>query len=170
MILRMRSACYVRRGETIVAPVNLELRAGERTTRGCASDLEAETLALMASGIARATSGAVLIGEYDPRVQPVHCKKIAAYVPHNPLPLQRRELDRYITYRAALWNVDAKNARVHARALLEQLGDMHEAFAYPIVGALIGLPKLLVLDRPQHAFEAQIIEAAGDCAVLATHR
>jgi ABC-type multidrug transport system ATPase subunit len=169
MILRMRSACYVRKGETIVAPVDVELRGGERVARRCSNELEAATLAMMASAIARATSGSVLIGEYDPRVQPVHCKKLAAFVPHEPLPLQRRELDRYITYRAALWNVDAQSARIHAASLLQRFDGMHEAFAYPIVGALIGLPQLLVLDRPQEVFQQQILDAVGDCAVFTTH-
>ena len=165
----MRSACYVRKGETIVAPASVELHAGERLAHRCSTELEAGTLAMMASAIARATSGSVLIGEYDPKVQPVHCKKLAAFVPHEPLPLQRHELDRYITYRAALWNVDPQAARAQASSLLEKLDGMHEAFAYPIIGALIGLPRLLVLDRPQEVFRAQIDDAAGDCAVFTTH-
>ena len=43
---------------------------------------------------------------------------------------------------------------------------MHEAFAYPLVGALIAMPKLLVLDRPQPAYAEQILAAAGRRAVL----
>jgi hypothetical protein len=46
---------------------------------------------------------------------------------------------------------------------------MHEALAYPLIGALIGMPKLLVLDRPQPVYAQQILEVAGRCAVLSTH-
>jgi ABC-type branched-subunit amino acid transport system ATPase component len=62
--------------------------------------------------------------------------------------------------------VDLAVARARARELLARLGGLHEAFAYPIVGALVPAPQLLVLDRPQATFIPQILEAAGDCAVL----
>jgi hypothetical protein len=165
-ILRMRDAAYVRNGETIVAPTTLDLAPGARMTRPCASAQEAESLAMMAAALARATAGAVTIGEYDPRVQPVHCKRIAAYVPHDPLPLTQIDAERYIAYRAALWDVDLDVARTRAQTLLARLHGLHEAFAYPIVGALVPAPQLLVLDRPQSIFVPQILEAAGDCAIL----
>ena len=55
-------------------------------------------------------SGCVLIDEYDPRVQSVHCKRIARFVPHDPLPLDEPGFERYIGYRAALWNIDPVGA------------------------------------------------------------
>lgn len=168
-ILRMRDAAYVRAGETIVTPANLDLAPGERMTRLCTTSREAEALAMMAAALARATTGSVTIGEYDPRVQPVHCKRIAAFVPHDPLPLTQIDAARYIAYRAALWDVDPSLARRRARELHQQLDGLHEAFAYPIVSALVPSPQLLVLDRPQAAFIPQIIGAAAGCAVLIVH-
>jgi ABC-type taurine transport system ATPase subunit len=165
-ILRMRDAAYVRDGETIVASTSLDLAPGERVTRPCASAREAEALAMMAAALARATAGSVTIGEFDPRVQPAHCKRIAAFVPHDPLPLSHIDAERYIAYRAALWDVDLDVARARAQQLLERLGGLHEAFAYPIAGALVPAPQLLVLDRPQSIFVPQILDAAGDCAIL----
>jgi ABC-2 type transport system ATP-binding protein len=165
-ILRLRDATYVRGGETIVGPTNLDVAAGERTTRECATAREAEALAMMASAIARATAGSVTIGEFDPRVQPVHCKRIAAYVSHDPLPLSQIDAPRYIAYLAALWDIDAPAARTRAQQLHERLDGLHEAFAFPIVGALLPSPQLLVLDRPQAAFVPQILAAAEGCAVL----
>ncbi len=165
-ILRMRDVAYVRRGETLVSSANLDLAPAQRLTRLCSSAREAEALAMMGAALARATAGSVTIGEYDPRVQPVHCKRIAAFVPHDPLPLSQIDAARYIAYRAALWDVDPARARKRARELGEQLDGLHEAFAYPIVGALLPAPQLLVLDRPPPAFVPQILRAAGDCAVL----
>jgi len=167
-ILRMRDAAYSRRGNAVVAPTTLDLAPGERMTHRCASGREAEVIAMMAGALARATSGAVTIGEFDPRVQPVHCKRIAAFVPHDPLPLSQIDAGRYIAYRAALWDIALERAQAHARILLEQLRGMHEAFAYPVAGALLTSPQLLVLDRPQHAFVETILAAAGSCAVLIT--
>jgi hypothetical protein len=165
-ILRMRDVAYVRRGETLVSSANLDLAPAQRLTRLCSSAREAEALAMMGAALARATAGSVTIGEYDPRVQPVHCKRIAAFVPHDPLPLSQIDAARYIAYRAALWDVDPARARKRAQELGEQLDGLHEAFAYPIVGALLPAPQLLVLDRPPSAFVPQILRAAGDCAVL----
>ncbi|HUN29307.1 MAG TPA: hypothetical protein VMV65_05850 [Alphaproteobacteria bacterium] len=165
-ILRMRDATYVRGAQTIVPPANLDLSPGESFTRLCACAREAEALAMMASALARATAGSVTIGEYDPRVQPAHCKRIAAFVPHDPLPLSQIDAARYVTYRAALWDLDPSLARERARELYARLGGLHEAFAYPIVAALLPSPQLLVLDRPHPAGLPQILQAAAGCAVL----
>lgn len=165
-ILRMREAAYVRKGETIVAATNFDLHTGQHMTHTCGSAREAKALAMMAAALVRASAGAVTIGEYDPRVQPVHCKRIAGFVPHDPLPLSQIDAQRYIAYRAALWDVDLTQARERAQTILVQLEGLHEAFAYPIAGALVPSPKLLVLDRPQPSFIPQILEAAGNCAVV----
>jgi hypothetical protein len=111
----------------------------------------------------------VLIGDYDPRVQPVHCKRIAAFVPHEPVTLDETEFERYLEYRAALWDLDARRAFADAKLLRSRLEGVHEAFAYPLIGALIAEPKLVVLDRPQPAYAAQILGAVAGRALLSTH-
>ncbi len=168
-VLRMLDARYAPRGEAIVAPATFDVTPGERAVRVCATADEAQALAMMAAALVKPTSGIVLIGEYDPRVQPVHCKRIAAFVPHDPLPLPETSVEHFIDYRAALWDIDAERARAHAQILLDRLSGLHEAFSYPIVAALLGCPSLLVLDRPQPLFAKQILAAAGPCAVLSTH-
>lgn len=164
----MRDACFHARGAT-VGPVTLDVAPGERVARVCANAREAAFVALMAAGIVKAGSGSVLVGEYDPRVQSVHCKRIAGFVSHAPSTIADTEFERYVAYRAALWNVDPMRAIAHAKLLMERLAGMHEAFAYPIAGALIASPSLLVLDRPQPAYAQQILAAAGPRAVFSTH-
>ncbi len=167
-LLRMRDATFA--GVTAAAgPVTLDLSSGERTALTCSSAGEAAIIALLAAGIAKASSGCVLIDDYDPRVQSVHCKRIAALVPHEPFPLEEAEFARYVAYRAALWNVEPRRARAHAGLLRNRLEGMHEAFAYPLIGALIGMPKLVVLDRPQPAYARKIIDVVGERALLSTH-
>jgi ABC-type multidrug transport system ATPase subunit len=168
-VLRLRDASYSVSGRTIVAPVTLDVDAGERVAHVCSSAQEAHVLAMIGAALARATSGIVLIGEFDPRVQPVHCKRLAAFVPHDPLPLAEMNVEQFIEYRAALWNIGLEQARAHARIILERLEGLHEAFAYPIVASLLAFPSLLVLDRPQPLFAKQILSAAGPCAVFSTH-
>jgi hypothetical protein len=167
-LLRMRNAAFSADGVE-AGPVTLDVGPGEQTALVLRSAREAGIVALLAAGIVKATSGSVLIDEYDPRVQSVHCKRIAAFVPHEPLPLSEPDFARYIAYRAALWNVEPAYAQTVASLLLRKLGDVHEAFAYPLVGALIGRPRLVVLDRPPPAYASQILAALGRRALLSTH-
>lgn len=167
-LLRMREAFF---SNAIVSggPVTLDLLSAQRAALTLGSPLEATVVALMAAGIARASTGSVLIGDFDPRVQSVHCKRIAGFVPHEPLQLDDAAFPHYITYRAALWNIDVGSARAHAARLRERLEGMHEAFAYPLIGALICLPQLLVIDRPQAVYARQILDVVEDRALFSTH-
>jgi len=167
-LLRMRDASFANTTAR-AGPLTLDLEPGGRVALTFASSQEATIVALMAAGIAKATTGSVFIGDYDPRLQSVHCKRIAGFVPHEPLQLDEGDFPRYIAYRAALWNVEATAAQACARLLCERLEGMHEAFSYPLIGALIATPQLIVLDRPQPAYAAQILRAVAGRALLSTH-
>jgi hypothetical protein len=84
------------------------------------------------------------------------------------MPIDEPSLERYTAYRAALWGIDPVRAVAHAKLLMERLDGMHEAFAYPLIGALIGDPKIVVFDRPQPAYAAQILSACGARATFTT--
>jgi ABC-type Na+ transport system ATPase subunit NatA len=165
----MRDAAFARGGSTIAPPLTLTLGEGERIAYACSKDVEAQIVALMAAGLARPTGGSVFIAAFDPRIQPVQVKRITGYVPHEAMPHDFPSFTRYVEFRAALWGLPRAQSVVRARALLAQLDGVHEAFAYPLAGALIAQPRLLVLDRPQAVYARQILEAAGACAIFSTH-
>ncbi len=169
MLLEMRSAAFVRRELQIVSAQNVELEEGGRLAHACDGNHAAATVAMMAAGLVRATSGSVFVGAFDPRIQPVHVKRLAGYVPHEALPHEFSTFERYIEYRAALWRLPPAESVVRARRILAGLEGIHEAFAYPLAGALISQPRLLVLDRPQAVYAPQIVAAARNCAVFSTH-
>ncbi len=164
----MRDATFARRGTT-VEPLTLSVGEGERLAYACVTDRCASIVALMAAGLVKPTSGNVFIGAFDPRIQPVQVKRMIGFVPHEAVPHAFATFTRYIEYRAALWGLPQAEAIVRARALLARLDGVHEAFAYPLVGALLAQPRLLVLDRPQTAYAPQLFAAAGECAVFSTH-
>lgn len=167
-LLRMRDASFSR-GALAAGPITLDLERGERVALRFASPQEASIVALLATGIVKASNGCVLIGDYDPRVQSVACKRIAALVPHEPFALDDDEFARYVEYRAALWNLEPQRALTHAALLRKRLAGMHEALAYPLIGALLGMPQLVVLDRPEPAYAAQILAAVGRRSLLSVH-
>lgn len=168
-LLEFREAAFERRGTSIVPPTTLSLAEDEHLAYACRDAAMASVVALLAAGIARPTSGRVFVGAFDPRIQPVQVKRIAGYVPHEAVPHEFSTFAAYIEYRAALWGLPRHESVVSARGLLARLDGVHEAFAFPLVGALLARPKLLVLDRPQAAYARQICDAAQGCAIFSTH-
>lgn len=168
-LLEIREAAYVHRGTPVITPVTLALEERARCAFACESGEAAAVLALMAAGLARPTSGTIFIAAFDPRIQPVQVKRIAGYVPYELVPHEFSSFNRYIEYRAALWGLPRAQSVVHARSLLGRLEGVHEQFAYPLVGALLAQPRLLVLDRPQAVYAPQIFAAAQGCAIFSTH-
>lgn len=164
----MREAAFAR-GRRTAGPVTLTLDEKERLAYACGSDGAASIVALMGAGLVKPTTGRVFIAAFDPRIQPVQVKRIAGYVPHEALPYDFPSFISYIEFRATLWGLPRAQSTVRARALLSKLEGVHEAFAYPLVGALIAQPRLLVLDRPQAAYAQQIFETASGCAIFSTH-
>jgi len=169
MLLEMRDATFRRGGEEFVAPQNLELDEGGRLAHAFGSTRAAAIVAMMAAGLVRASNGAVFVGAFDPRIQPVQVKRLAGYVPHDALPNEFSSFEQYIEYRASLWQLPHDESVVRARHILAGLDGVHESFSYPLAGALIAQPRLLVLDRPQAAYGPQIVDVAKSCAIFSTH-
>ncbi|HET7813461.1 MAG TPA: hypothetical protein VFL13_03735 [Candidatus Baltobacteraceae bacterium] len=168
-LLELREAACTLPGGRIAGPFSATLAEGDRLAVAAESVEDAQVLAMLACGMLTASSGTVYVGAFDARIQPVQVKRIAAFVPHEPLQAGFASFARYIEYRADLWGVPRAQAIVRARSLLEQLAGMHEAFSFPIAGALCVGPRLLVLDRPLPAHANAIVAAAGACAIFSTH-
>ena len=168
-LIEMRGATYARGGKLLAGPADVTLDEGRRLAFVCGNDLAARAIAMMASGQLAPSGGTVFVAAFDPRIQPVQVKRIAAYVAHEAPPMEFSSFTRYMEYRAALWGLPRAQTVVRARSLLAKLEGVHEQFAYPLAGALAASPRLLVLDRPLAAYGAQIVSVAGSCAVFSTH-
>ncbi|MHB8141117.1 MAG: hypothetical protein ACYDHD_07715 [Vulcanimicrobiaceae bacterium] len=168
-LLEMRDAEFAAPDGRRCGPISMSLERGMRQACLCRDAWEARAIARLASGVIKTSHGFVLIGDFDPRLQPTQCKRIAAYVAHDAMPLDGMPFERFIAYRAALWDLDLDAALTRSRMLLAQLEGLHEAFAVPLVAALLAQPRLLVLDRPQAVYARAILAAASDCAVFSTH-
>jgi ABC-type Na+ transport system ATPase subunit NatA len=168
-LLEMREAQVDAGVQPRVGPVTLSLPEGARLAHFCESAGEAAALAMLACGMLTATRGAVYVAAFDPRIQPVQVKRICGYVPYEPMQRSFASFEEYVSYRASLWGLPRARTIVRARAIFAQLAGMHEAFAYPLAGALLAQPLLVVLDRPQPAYAQQILRVTRGCAVFSTH-
>ena len=92
-LLRLRDASFAN-ATARAGPLTLDLEPGGRIALTFSTSQEATIAALMAAGIVKATTGSALIGDYDPRVQSVHCKRLAGFVPHEPLQLDEGDFPR----------------------------------------------------------------------------
>lgn len=142
-LLEMREAGYAAGGICIVPPVTLVLEEQGRLAVACEDERAASALAMMACGILKANTGSVYVGAFDTRIQPVQVKRLAGFVPHEAVAPGFPTFERYIEYRADLWGLQRAQAVVRARALRERLRGVHEAFAYPLIGALLAAPNCL---------------------------
>ncbi len=168
-LLEMRAACVSTADGITVGPVTFALAEGARLAWPCAEPQAAAALARLACALMRPAEGTVFVGAFDTRIQPVQAKRLATFVPHEPFAPRFGSLEAYIEYRADLWELPKNQAVVQARALRERLADVHEAFAYPLIGALVARPRLLVLDRPQPAYAAHIAAVTSNTTVFSTH-
>lgn len=169
-LLDMREAAFARDSQRLAGPVDTLLQEGERVGLTFATELEASLVALMAAGLVKATSGRVFVDEFDPRIQPVQVKRVVGYVPYEAVPNEFASFERYVEYRAALWDLPPAETLSRAFDMLALLDGVHEAFAYPLVGALLARPRLLVLDRPQSAYARSICSVSDGAAMFSTHR
>jgi len=130
----------------------------------------------MMSGIVKPTCGTLLIGDYDPRIQPVHAKRLVGYVPYNgdfgwhpqPFGLRRAaadDSDEAIDLHAALFEVPKAEARRRVYAMLDEIGWLDgETLAAAL--ALMRPIQLLAMDRPSDATVSRLEGALPQSVAL----
>ena len=170
IVLRIEGASFARDADD-VKPFSAEVAAGARVVREFPSERAAAIAARLAAGIVKPTGGAVFIGEYQTRIQPVQAKARVAFVPRDTAAFTRGPFARELRYFAEIFGIDLATAQQRAGAALAALGagGTHGAdeYARVVALALIRTTPLLVLDRaPEHLYAA--IAAYADAAIFAT--
>jgi ABC-type Na+ transport system ATPase subunit NatA len=146
-VLRVADAAFERDGVQLVPPFSVELATGERAMLGFADARAAKIAARMTAGIVKPTSGTVLIGDFDPRVQPVQAKRLTGFVPALGDPAMPRCRDGGLGVHAALFEVPLEAARTRVRHVLDAL-EADDELAFAVALALMRPVELLVFDRP----------------------
>jgi hypothetical protein len=164
IVLRIDGASFARDAVN-VAPFSAEVAEGARVTREFANERAAAIAARLAAGIVKPTAGAVFIGEYQTRIQPVQAKARVAFVPRDTAAIARGPFARELRYFADIFGIERTVAQARAHSALAAFGE--DDYARAVALALIRETPLLVLDRPpEHLYGA--IAAYAGAAIFAT--
>jgi hypothetical protein len=163
-VLRIDRASFARDADA-VEPFSAEVGPAGRLVREFPSERAAAIAARLAAAIVKPTAGAVFIGEYQTRIQPVQAKARVAFVPRDATAFARGPFAREVCFFAEIYGVEPEAARSRARAALAALGE--DEYARAVALALIREAPLLVLDRPPEHLYGAICEYAR-AAIFAT--
>jgi ABC-2 type transport system ATP-binding protein len=174
-----------------VDKLDLTIRPGEFYALLGPNGAGKTTTLRMVIGLLPPDSGEISIFGVDALRNPIEAKRIAAWLPDEPMLYDKLSPLEYLEFVAGLWGVPPRVAESRAAELMEMLGlDSHarqrcEGFSrgmkqkVALAGALIHDPKLLMLDEPLTGLDAQaarqvkdILRArteAGCSVILTTH-
>ncbi len=128
----------------------------------------------MVAGLLQADGGEISICGVDARGNPLEAKKLAAWLPDEPLLYDKLDPLEYLEFVAGLWGVPADLAQTRAEELLRRLElwpqrrQRCEGFSrgmkqkVALAGALIHEPKLLMLDEPLTGLDAAAARQVKD--------
>ena len=114
----------------------------------------------MLTGFIEQTEGEIIIDGYDMLKKPKKAKKEIGYMPEGVPLYTDLTVKEFVTYMAEIKNVDKKNRKEKVQKIIEQTGlkDVEKKLIrnlsrgykqrVSMAGALVGEPKILILDEP----------------------
>lgn len=183
--LRLSKVCVIRRGKTLIGPIDLEIGAGGLTIIMGPNGAGKTTLLRLMHGMERVSKGRVHWA-VDDRV----ARKQQGFVFQSPVMMRRTALDN-VAYPLIVHGTSKDRARAHAHRWLERVGLSDAAMRkasvlsggerqkLALARALIRRPQILFLDEPcanldggaTRVIEDILIKArdTGTRIVMATH-
>jgi ABC-2 type transport system ATP-binding protein len=161
-------------GRPAVDRLDLSIAAGEFYALLGPNGAGKTTTLRLVAGLLPADAGDIRIFGIDARRQPIEAKRIAAWLPDEPMLYDKLDPLEYLEFVAGLWSVEGRRAQGLAEALLETLGlwphrrERCEGFSrgmkqkLALAGALIHEPRLLMLDEPLTGLDAAAARQVKD--------
>jgi len=167
--------CTKRYGE-IVAVNNLSLRVQRAEIFGLLGPNGAgkSTTIKMMVGLVRADSGVIRIGGYDIGEDPIHAKRMIAYIPEKGYLYERLTAWEYLTFVAGLYSLDdavfKKNAEEYLKLfrLYEWKDEIIGNFSMGmkqrllLVSSFMREPEILILDEPHNGLDPRGVRLLKD--------
>jgi len=157
--------------------LDLSVRAGEFYALLGPNGAGKTTTLRIVAGLLKPDAGSVAVFGIDALADPVAAKRLIAWVPDEPPIYEKLTPFEYLEFVAGLWGIEAAEAEIAARALIERLGlgpHAHErcqGFSkgmrqkVALAGALVHAPRLLILDEPLTGLDAAAARQAKDVLV-----
>ena len=157
--------------------LDLTVRAGEFYALLGPNGAGKTTTLRIVAGLLKPDAGSVAVFGIDALADPVAAKRLIAWVPDEPPIYEKLTPFEYLEFVAGLWGIEAAEAEIAARALIERLGlgpHAHErcqGFSkgmrqkVALAGALVHAPRLLILDEPLTGLDAGAARQAKDVLV-----
>jgi ABC-2 type transport system ATP-binding protein len=143
-----------------VDSLNLEIPAGEIFGFLGPNGAGKTTTIKVMMGILRATSGRVVLGDYDVEKEPTQAKAITGYIPDRPFIYEKLTGGEFLKFVAALHGVNTTTVDARIAELLEHFDlsdwedELVEGYSHGmkqrlvLCAALIHRPKILIVDEP----------------------
>jgi len=143
-----------------VSGLDLDIRAGSVYGLLGPNGSGKSTTMKMIMGLVKPTSGSVSVYGVDPQRDPLAVKKLIGYVPETPRLYEFLTALEYLDFVCAVHGFDAKQQETRIREFLEAFeltgheNEMIGGYSHgmkqkvAIIAALLGKPKLLILDEP----------------------
>jgi len=164
-VLRIVRANFVRAGEELVAPFDLDLRCGERATHFSADARAAALTARIAAAVVKPTTGSAYVADFDTRLQAAQAKRCVAFVPANES--EPGNFARALDFYAAAFDLERSETLRRAGEVTAVLG--HGLYARNAALALCHETSLIVLERPAPGVVETLALLRPRAAILCSH-
>ena len=164
-ILRAVDARFARAGVD-VGPLDLRLGAGQTLELAEPTARAASIAARLCAAIVKPTSGTILIGEYETRLQPAQAKRSVGCVDAGGFTGGAHAFKCEVAFRSDVWGIGDAGAQSRSRDVLRALGE--DPFTRAVALALVADVTLLVLDQPPRRFLRALRALADAPAIVLT--
>jgi ABC-2 type transport system ATP-binding protein len=161
-------------GRPAVDQLDLTVRRGELYALLGPNGAGKTTTLRMVAGLIAPDAGSIELFGVNLADDPAAAKQALAYLPDDPMLYAKLKPTEYLEFVAGLWGMDAADAEVRARRLLDWLDltkhahELTEGFSrgmkqkLALAGALIHAPQLLILDEPLTGLDAAAARQVKD--------
>ena len=163
-----------------VNKINFEIEEGEIVGFLGPNGAGKSTTMNMITGFIEPTKGKIIVDGYDMSKKPKKAKKQIGYMPEGVPLYSDLTVKEFVTYMAEIKGVDKKEKKEKVAKVLEQIGltDVQNKLTknlsrgykqrVSMAGALVGNPKVIILDRYDMYFEAyeDVLEKWRDKAIV----
>ena len=146
--------------------LDLAVKAGEFYALLGPNGAGKTTILRMVAGLLQPDAGSISVLGIDARRDPIAAKRVIAWVSDEPMVYDRLTPFEYLEFVAGLWQIDAAQAEVRSRELIDWLGlgpHAHQRCGgfskgmlqkVALAGALVHDPRLIILDEPLTGLDA----------------